>query len=500
MSEFLGISRGIVEDFLQTAVFLDDLADFPVNEIVPTSIIDPISGEVNQAVPSVSGNAGLSDNNLDAKKVTDTFMKKGIVCSVVKCDEATFTTEKSNYLKLMKKADIIVLDWDLFGDGGEKIVGIINDLIQTDESLHELRSIVVYTATDLNTVQSRLEREGLTFENYMSHNKKYTTVSLWNKDAVSALPARKANFSEVVDKCIHEFTGTFHGIVPNVAMAAISEVRKNTHKLLGVLNKGLDPAYLSHRALLSMPEEAEKHLEEIIISEIESIIHENMVGSKSNHENIVKYNGVRTKTYQAKDFKACLKDGVERKLSTDEEKNTFKEDIKGNFTSKWFGDEDNSKKSENNFAILSSLSTSYTDKDKNLTLGVIVEEQNEKKTKYLCIQPRCDSVRLSGKVLFIFLKLQKNSSVGDLIVLNETNEYEKYVIKCRDRKLIEFRGNSTTKTVKSDQGLFKDTSSMNYKYIATLKRAQAQKIANEFGAYISRVGLNESEYLRRNRP
>ena len=34
MSEFLGISRGIVEDFLQTAVFLDDLADFPVNETV----------------------------------------------------------------------------------------------------------------------------------------------------------------------------------------------------------------------------------------------------------------------------------------------------------------------------------------------------------------------------------------------------------------------------------------------------------------------------------
>jgi hypothetical protein len=498
MSEFLGISRGIVEDFLQTAVFLDDRAMFPKEEIAFATITDPTTGETSEV--TIPNTEGTTAHDLDAKTIIDTFMQKGIVCSVIKCEKLTFEEQRANYLKLMKKADIIVLDWDLFDDGGEKTVEIIKDLISTDEQLHELRSIVIYTANDLDVVQKRLGTEGLKFYEHVSENKPYTAISLWNKNSDMISGDRKANFTVVVDNCIDEFTKTFHGIVPNVAMAAIAEVRKNTHKLLGVLNKNLDSAYLSHRALLSIPEEAEKHLEEIIISEIESIVYENMVGSKSNYENIIKHDEVKTKTYQEKDFKECLKDGVERKLSTDEEKNTFKEDIKGNFTFKWFGNEDNSKKSENDFAILSSLSTSYTDKGKNLTLGVIVEEQNENKTKYLCIQPRCDSVRISAKTLFIFVKLQKKDDVGDLIVLNESGVYEKYVIKCRDRKLIEFKGNAISKTVKSEDGFFKDTSTVNYKYIATLKRSQAQRVANEFGAYISRVGLNESEYLRRNRP
>ena len=48
MSEFLAVSKEIVENFLQTAVFLDDRAMFPETVTLPETIKDPTSGETQQ--------------------------------------------------------------------------------------------------------------------------------------------------------------------------------------------------------------------------------------------------------------------------------------------------------------------------------------------------------------------------------------------------------------------------------------------------------------------
>lgn len=500
MSEFLGISRGIVEDFLQTAVFLDDRAIFPDDnsrvDMRSTSVlIDPNTGqdcEVN--IPIITEE---TQHNLNAKVIIDTFMQKGIVCAVIKCEEATFEEQRRNYLKLMKKADIIVLDWDLFHDGGEKIIEIIKDLIRADEQLHELRSIVIYTANDLGTIQTRLEGEELSFDNYVSHNKPYTTISLWNKKSNSLGGERQADFVEVVDKCIYEFTETFHGIVPNVAMAAIAEVRKNTHKLLGVLNKDLDPAYLSHRSLLETPEDAERHIEEIIIGEIESMIRGTEIGKFAKIDNIKKAKIIQNKKYQAVDFLKCLEHGTEKKIITGNRKtekaNKLTEDVKKCFTHEWFGEEEKARESEKNFAVLTSIVTEYGS-NPYLTLGAIIEKSSE---KFLCLQPRCDSIGLKKKTNFIFLKLILDEEKFDILLRDGSKYKIKYSLK--DRQNFLFNPDPEGKKV-----LFPNLKNMQddveFTYIASLKRLHAQRIANEFSAYISRIGLNESEYIRRNSP
>lgn len=493
MSQFIDISKDIVEDFLQTAVFLDDRAMFPAAEPLPTTVTDPVTGEVTQVVTPPETVNG--DHDLNAKVIIDTFMQKGIVCSVVKCEEATFEEQRKNYLRLMKKTDIIVLDWDLFSDGGEKVVEIIKELVNLDEELHELRSIIIYTANDLETVKTRLESEELIFDGFVSHNKPYTTVSLWNKNSGTIESDRKADFSEVVDKCIDEFTETFHGIVPNVAMAGIAEIRKNTHKLLGVLNKNLDPAYLSHRALLPIPEESEKHLEEIIISEIESIIHQNQIGRKSNFKIIKKSPIIQDKTYQGIDFSSCVEEGVEKKIARNQEKQ-FKKDIKECFTKKWYLQDPQSVDSEKNFALLSLVQSNYLKKNIYLTLGVIVQEKKSQKM-FICLQPRCDSTRLDNDTEFIFIELQDEKENKFDIVLPSDGKYI-VTYKRKNRKTIVF---TPEKGVVSPTGslYFNSKDKLKYKYITTLKRTQAQRISNEYGAYLSRVGLNESEYLRRNR-
>lgn len=505
MSRFLEISKGIVEDFLQTAVFLDDRAMFPNEELVtPTVIIDPSTGEKSDVVIPDSGDAVATVHDLDAKAIIDTFMQKGIVCSVIKCEETTFETQRDNYLRLMKKADIVVLDWDLFRDGGAKIIEIIKDLISADEELHELRSIVVYTANDLDTVKTQLGREGLTFEDYISHNKRYTTISLWNKNSSSISSDRKADFVEVVDKCIDEFTETFHGIIPNVAMAAIAEVRKNTHKLLGVLNKHLDPAFLSHRSLLESPDDAEKHIEEIIVSEIESMIYGNEIGRHAALDKIGMAPIISGKTYQNIDFIECLRVGTEVKLDSGQKKDKIAKcekllkDVQTCYTKEWYLDETTAKKSEKDFAVLSSLMTEYSS-NPYLRLGVIVENASN---KYLCIQPRCDSVRLRTTTNFMFLKLIPDNKNFDIILRDGTKYKLKYTLKnrCNFTFTPNRRLNVITFCNQDVNLITHDIHGEEFKYLASLKRLHAQRIANEFSAYISRIGLNESEYIRRNSP
>ena len=84
------------------------------------------------------------------------------------------------------------------------------------------------------------------------------------------------------------------------------------------------------------------------------------------------------------------------------------------------------------------------------------------------------------------------------IVLRDGSKYKlKYSLK--NRQNFAFNPDSVAKKV-----LFTDSKILQgeteFRYIATLKRLHAQRIANEFSAYISRIGLNESEYIRRNSP
>lgn len=557
MTEFLKTSKSIVTDFLSTAVFLDDQATFintnstgsQVNDDqktdvhsktqeekqdVPQVINDPTTGEkailqttsnvTEQVTPEPTElNTILSDTNnptassdsqiddehkLDAQTIINTFMEKGIVCSVIKCEKTTYSTQKSNYIKLMKKADIIVLDWDLFKDGGENVLEILTKMTSADESHKELRSILIYTANDLGTVKERLKSIRILFDedSYISHNNLYTTVSLWNKKSKEATPDRTAKFEDMVDKCIDEFTETFHGIVPNVAMAAIAEIRKNTHKILGVLNKSLDPAYLSHRALQTYPKEAENHLEEIIVNELASIVYGHNVGQKSNYEILKDYPNILGKKYDEIDLQDCLKIGLENLLDTSKKNRLTKSFKKKNFcfTKIWNASEPESIKSEKDFALLSLVQTIYTNNPKSLTLGVVIEKQiegHEISSKLLCLQPRCDSTRLDEKTDFLFLELKelKESEVRFDLFFNEEDKKYKVVYNKEARKNISF-ASSINKVVESKGNIFTDTNDIKYKFISTLKDFQAQRIANSFGTYISRIGLNESEYLRRNRP
>jgi hypothetical protein len=172
----------------------------------------------------------------------------------------------------------------------------------------------------------------------------------------------------------------------------------------------------------------------------------------------------------------------------------FKQDIKKCFTEKWLNNV-RAITSEKKFAQLTLFQTNYSEKNIYLTLGVIIQEWKQDKF-FLCLQPRCDSTRLEGDTEFIFLELLKEKEDKFDIILPSG---KKCIVAYgrKNRKTIIFT--AIKDSVVPTKSLYFNSKDKKYKYVGTLKKTQAQKISNEYGSYLARVGLNESEYLRRNR-
>jgi hypothetical protein len=138
-----------------------------------------------------------------------------------------------------------------------------------------------------------------------------------------------------------------------------------------------------------------------------------------------------------------------------------------------------------------------------LTLGVVVKQSNKNKY-FVCIQQRCDSLRLglTEERPFLFLPLEICERKFS-IIHKEGENYLKFRVlsdNCFYLTSFFFRQNHKGVVLANcllDDFYFKDIHSQSFKWVLDLKFSQAQKIANNFSSKLSRVGLDESEWLRR---
>ena len=123
----------------------------------------------------------------------------------------------------------------------------------------------------------------------------------------------------------------------------------------------------------------------------------------------------------------------------------------------------------------------------------------------VCVQPRCDCVRVSGRQNFPFLPLIPKESRFDTILI-DNNEYVRLIIsrKPYDLVLIPFRpsdsdlGIITAGKVNGEYHFQEDDNNKRaYKWMGELRGDHALRLSDEFSSTIGRVGLDESEWLRR---
>ncbi|UPK72460.1 response regulator receiver domain [Chitinophaga filiformis] len=555
---FLDESTQIADDFIRTISFIDDQPFFNESE-------DP----VNESM----------DHRLNAGLITKTFAKTGKICAFFQYKDLT---EENNVLNLSENSDVCVIDWRIILNDSnadknpekQPVDGSVAEVVAApgaEEDVEETESrgkyalrlieallrrqynspklILILTAeydssAIFRPISDKLaaigidfehNQEGLFFQNSKSRIAIYFKEALSTKAHISEEVKKKiVSFSSLPNVVNSEFALLTNGLIPNVALKCISEIRANTFTLLGSYNSSLDPAYLTHRSLLPNTNDAEDHLIEIIGADIKAIIKGKGISESVRTNSLPRYIDYKftepsyTLNIAEKDrftsidvpdqidkaiLTSIVVNGIEKTFFKNShpmnEKMIFSKNCYRDLTLTFVANQEEANTSNIRFAMLTSLKPSYGTNSLHLSQGVILKDDKRDGGYWLCIQPKCDSVRIETvRRFFLFLKLVKVNENKFNIVLREDNDYSYFKINYQiyDSMLIPFKidkqsnsgGVVVPEVVDGVPRFLRVDNNQKMIWIAELKNDFAQSISNNFSAQLSRVGLDLSEWLRRN--
>ena len=549
-SDFDKRSLAVAANFLQTAVILDDLAEMgraSSNSIdhIPTGTI-PISKPSLSDLPQENlddipqnSSAGL-DAPLDAKVVIDGFAKNGIVCGVLRPDsvEPNDTVGFPQMVaKAAKRTDILVLDWKLGSfTEGEATLAIIREILEGDSPSTRLRLLAIYTGEpNLAEISEKISpviiqsNPGVDLDSddpmvlIQGPLRVAIFAKTWAAGSVREdLKNRIVAEEDLPNRLIQEFSEMTRGLLSNVAVAGLTALREEAHRLLAQFGIGLDAGYLGHRILLPHPPDAEDHLHEALSAELLSILQERGPANEAGIE------AIREWLYLRQDQGLDLKHPVNlpqqpdhfatwTKLlgtgnGTGDEKllsNSKWEQLKGKSTEIFVKTSSDAIDSNQRFSYLLGFKTRYSMPVRRLTLGTVLSFLDSKGTSYfLCLQPKCDSVRLQGRTGFPLLPLTvQDNAQGNArfrMVLMDSSQhwlYFDYSPKPRDLVIRNFDPDpyppgEVIASKCAEEFFFKDSGGSEYTWVAEMKDEQALRVAAELATSLSRPGPNDAEWLR----
>ena len=543
-------SLDVVKSFLQTAVILDDLAEMgqPSDNLihdspaVSTPLVEPSLSDPPEET-SDNDSPGMPsdpDSPLNAKKVIDGFAENGLVCAVLRPDK----TEPNNAAQFRKmvataarRTDILVLDWRL-GDfnEGEATLEVIDEVLKGDGNSNRMRLVAIYTGEpNLDVISEKVQP-------VVTQSSPDFTLDASNPMVLKHGPLRVALFAKIwaearvrddrkdrvvseqglANRLIEEFSEMTRGLLSNVAVAGLAALREEAHRLLAQFGKDLDAGYLGHRILLTHPPEAEDHLHEALSAELLSILEDRRPGKEAGIEAIREWLDQQRilgldlqkplNLTQGKDYLGTWTELLDNGNGTGEDRvlsNSQWDQLEGKSTEIFVNDPSNAIDSNQHFSFLMGFKTQYSTHIPRLTLGTVLSFTNCSGTSYfLCLQPKCDGVRLRGKTGFPLLPLiSKDNSNGNakfrMVVKDPTQQwlYFDYKPKARDLVIRSFfpgpyPPGEVIASKSSDRCFFKDSDGRKYTWVAAMKDEQALRVAAELATSLSRPGPNDAEWLR----
>lgn len=532
-SAFFNKSKNIANDFIQSIVFLDDRAYTRDNQ----------HGQGNV-------------NDLHAPEISKIFAKEKKICAVY--DPETLS-DISDFKQIAIKSDIIILDW--FIDISEEIEGgdeeddaeeddvrgkytldIISSLINPD-NCDRLKIILVYTGEidlvdisekirdlspdlSLDTDELRLQI-GKTI--IFVRAKSNTQVGVDNRfNHLPNLNNKVFKYNELPSFLLEEFTKVTSGILTNFALLSITNLRNNTSKILGLFSNDLDSAYLGHKSLIPKQEDSEDLLIELfgdsvkdllfyseinnkVAADIDDWIDSNVLEEQLTHNNKTYLKKIETvkallhsKEEEAKKRFTAVLDGAPGEI-----KNHLLDNPTKVFTKN--SNLENVEMQNKNFAKLTHHKSLFLPKEiePKLTLGTLIKSTKEDKY-YVCIQQKCDSVRINkdSERKFLFLPLlvvpEMNKGKFDLITNSDIElKKDKSSYSIRTIKFCSNNDLGIIKAVKNEEGKYifnqkyTEATDEQFEWILDLKDLHAQRIVIDYTSSLSRVGLDESEWLRK---
>jgi hypothetical protein len=552
---FASDAEAVAARFLHTAVLVDDEPFKPEGAAiraraqVEQQAVAKRPGRRPKPVPGEQAEASLdageapaipSDHDLDPKAVIDAFAREGLICAVLSPSEHENADE--TLLPAARRADLLVFDWVLYDDDGTRTKRLIEGVLRSDEEpvRGRLRTIAIYTAepnlhsvaADLKTllekhhIQSELVEHdgGLTLERGPVRMTVLAKEGVLNID--DELKDRLLPIADLPKRMISEFSALSAGLVSGVGLASLSAVRDDAHRLLEALPKSLDASFVGHRSALVSPDDATESLVDLVVSELAAVLHEHDVAAHADAKHIERWLTARL----------AESPGLGTIIVGDNQKSvTFGDDRLRRVVLHGLGDEDRRKALLENWrgvkdadlktaqrratelfaaspeaaaasdALLMErmmIRTRYALPKRRLTLGTLVQDLTTGEY-LLCVQPRCDSVRIGSKRPFPFLigQAPKRGKGPDLVTTHNgravrltvpTDPHGLRLIVCLGK-------NGVCEATGSDGELTFPTDGGKLIWVADLKEEYAQRFAGQLASNLARVGLDEHEIMRLNR-
>jgi response regulator receiver domain-containing protein len=509
-------------EYLQSAVFIDDniytpdtarpasASEIAVRELKPAFV------EVQEADATAAPEAEqpLPERPpFRTKDLVGSFAQFGIVCALYEPEPDFPTNEDSVVFKLCETADLVILDWDFHEVGvvGTKPKALIESLIKSGNRVapHHIRLIAIYTNTiDLqvisNSIYEHLKGRGCDPEpigdSAFRLRSGSSRILVLGKDGVRRA-ADQTNFSvkesDLANRLLQEFSDMNSGILPSYALHGMGAIRRNSKRILDRFHRGMDGAFLLHRELVAHDHEAFHQLTELLADELRAVV-------EDEHLNATQIALIATSALKGNDISAQDTEAIEyAKTGAKSSKVVHK---------KLLVDKASVPVGHQRLAALFSSRTQYSKDFRTLTYGTVVRRRltaDSPWTFAFCLIPICDSLRLDvgKKISFPFWTLLEDLYSG-------TTKRRGMVLYLPDEKSIsltaggkasemlwlgEFSVDATTQTVRATlkDGVFRflgDASEIQW--IGQLKPLHAQRIAIDIGDHLSRVGLDEAEWLR----
>lgn len=454
---------------------------------------------------------------------------------------------------------------------GSFTLKLIEAVLSDKETSGAFRLILIYTGeVILNDIVDKIHKH---FESYGLEKVSENSVAMLNvKIVVAGKPTLKErlNHAENLKKWIieygdvpkfllTEFAKMTEGLISNFALECLSTIRSNTFKILQLFNKKMDVAYLGHKVLLPNQEDSEDLLVDLMRDSLGDLLHYAEVGKTLDQDTIklwlseniaskkmsfldrkakhfkdqngveLKLNYVLTETLLSelafgveydvkKRFENVFKRTEGYKKLSKEQKSEFLKVIQINSSSIFSSDQDDHEELDLTFANLTHHRNLFKPSKypPKLSLGTVLKGTINDTNYWVCIQQKCDSVRLRKgeirKFLFLPLKPEAKGSSNGFHFTAPNGQRLRLVVKTPGIRTIKFqapedRGVVTAK-LEGDKYIFKQYYSEghkehkpetdeNFEWVFDLKDLHAQRISNDIAREISRVGLDESEWLRR---
>ena len=536
MSEFHQRCKNTARRFLQTVVIVDDEAFGPAQsptdlkkptrhtagsrspatvEESPTRVTGKTEGRAAEKVEPDGGS-----QSLDARTLVESFSRRGLICAVV---APRSDTDPSDIVDpSVKRTDIVILDWQLSRDDGKKTLSILKSILKKDAG-KRLRLIAIYTGEqEISEIGQTIakecsgpEVEFAVDEHNIKLSHRHCRIVIYSKSNLPAyLSDRSLSESDLPDALIGDFADMIEGLLPNIVLMSLAAIRENVHKVLDRFDAELDPALLTHRACLPVPDDSQQHIVNQLASELHAIMDDAVATGEPAGMDAIRewldsplgpdgdFNFEGDKVVPRDEAITLLKEGL-AKIGFLTGKT--KDRIFRSLTKIFSVDKNPDHELDHRFAWVFNFRTVYNAPSPILQLGTVLQKSNDESTAYfLCMRPKCDSVRLRKKTAFLLLPLLEPQSNSIQLVLRTIEGTFRRVSVCMEASqwsLVNFVPDENRRSVvaggSDPRFYFTDEDNVRFDWLGELKAEFAQRVAQHFAAGLSRVPINNSEWLRR---